>query len=74
MGPSAAMLLDTWTNGRFQTGRDRLRALSGDHVGGSTFADVARAYARVGIPFRYSPNGGDRPGRTVGGDLLRARP
>jgi hypothetical protein len=57
---SAAMLLDKWTSGRLGTGRDRLRALSGDHVGGSTFADVARAYARVGIPFRYSPNGGDR--------------
>ena len=57
---STAMLLDKWTNGDLQPGRDRLRALSGDHGGGSTFADVARAYARLGVPFRFSPGGGDR--------------
>ncbi len=57
---SAAMLLDKWTNGQLQPGRDRLRALSGDHAGGSNLPDVARAFALLGVPLRYSPGGGDR--------------
>jgi hypothetical protein len=57
---SGAMLLDKWTNGARIVSHQRLRQLSGDASGGSDLADLADAYARVGIALRYSPDGGDR--------------
>jgi hypothetical protein len=57
---SAAMLLDKWTNGDRVVSRRQLRALSGDRHGGSNFGDVRVAFARLGMAFRYSPDGGDR--------------
>lgn len=57
---AAAMLLDKWTNGATTVGRERLRALSGDLKGGSNFADIRRAFARLGLDLRWSPSGGDR--------------
>ncbi len=59
MWASAAMLVDKWTNGEATPGRERLRALSGDRNGGSTLADVARTFAALDLPLRYSPDGGD---------------
>jgi len=56
---SAAMLVDKWTNGRVTPSREALRALSGDHAGGSTLVDIARAFRAIGMPLRYSPDGGD---------------
>jgi hypothetical protein len=56
---SVSMLLDKWTNGDVSESRQRLRRLSGDR-GGSNFGDVKIAFDRLGMPFRYSPDGGDR--------------
>jgi hypothetical protein len=57
---SGAMLLDKWTHGRIHPDRQRLRAASRDFRGGSTFADLARAAARLyGWRPRWSPDGGD---------------
>ena len=57
---AAAMLLDKWTNGATTVGRERLRALSRDRTGGSSFSDIQRSFARLGLQFRWSPSGGDR--------------
>ncbi len=57
---SGAMLLDKWTNGDKTISHGKLRRLSGDRKGGSLFPDLARAYARLGIKLRFSPNGGER--------------
>jgi hypothetical protein len=57
---AAAMLLDKWTNGVTTVGRERLRALSKDKTGGSSFYDIQRSFARLGLPLRWSPSGGDR--------------
>ena len=56
---SSAMLIDKWTNGANTISRERLRTLSGDRRGGSNFKDVRAAFAKIGVRFRYSPNGGD---------------
>ena len=56
---SGAMLIDKWTNGETTVGRERLRRLSGDLHGGSTLADLSRAFARLDLDLRYSPGGGD---------------
>lgn len=55
---SGSMLLDKWTAGRVTASRQKLRALSGDRRGGSSLDDLQRAYARLGIGLRYSPDGG----------------
>ena len=55
---AAAMLLDKWTSGSRIIGRERLRALSGDHEGGSNLGDVQRAFARAGLDLATSPGGG----------------
>jgi hypothetical protein len=57
---AAAMLLDKWTSGTTTVDREHLRALSGDRVGGSSFADIRRAYAKLGLDLRWSPSGGER--------------
>jgi hypothetical protein len=57
---SGAMLLDKWTNGDRAVTHQRLRQLSGDTSGGSGLADLADAYAHLGIDLTYSPDGGDR--------------
>ena len=57
---SAAMLLDKWTNGGVIRTHQQLRALSGDTQGGSTFADLHVAFAKLG--FNVPGNlAGDRP-------------
>ena len=57
---SAAMLLDKWTNGDVTRTHQQLRALSGDTQGGSTFADLHVAFAKLG--FNVPGNlAGDRP-------------
>ncbi len=56
---SGAMLIDKWTNGETTVGRERLRRLSGDLRGGSTLADLSRAFARLDLDLRRSPGGGD---------------
>lgn len=56
---SGAMLIDKWTNGQTTVGREHLRRLSGDLHGGSTLADLSRAFARFDLDLRYSPDGGD---------------
>ena len=55
---SGAMLLDKWTNGALDLDRQRLRALSGDRRGGSSFDELKVAYGKLGINLRYSPDGG----------------
>ena len=57
---AAAMLLDKWTNGVAAVGRERLRALSKDKTGGSSFYDIQRSFAGLGLQLRWSPSGGDR--------------
>jgi hypothetical protein len=57
---SAAMLLDKWTNGVTIVDRKRLRLLARDPIGGSNFADMQRAFARLGLKLSWSPSGGDR--------------
>jgi hypothetical protein len=56
---SAAMYLDKLTAGRLIVGPRHLRGLSRDREGGSTFADLRRAFQRLGLPLMTSPNGGD---------------
>lgn len=56
---SASMLIDKWTAGRVTVSKDRLRSLSGDRHKGSNFNDLARALRKVGLPSRWSPEGGD---------------
>ena len=56
---ATAMLLDKWSAGEIVVSRERLRALSGDVIGGSSFADVQVAGARLGIAIATSPYGGD---------------
>jgi hypothetical protein len=55
---SGAMLLDKLTNGAVVVGRDRLRALSGDHEGGSSLKDLSRAFARLDLDVQISPDDG----------------
>jgi hypothetical protein len=57
---AAAMLLDKWTNGVTTVSHERLRALSRDKTGGSSFADIQRSFARLGLQLHWSPSGGDR--------------
>ena len=56
---SGAMLLDKWTNGDRQITHQRLRALSGDTLGGSQFRNMRVAFDKLGFGFKYSPDGGD---------------
>ena len=56
---SSAMLLDKWTAGGRTVDPHRLRALSGDHAGGSNFVDLRRAARRLGFNLKTSPDGGD---------------
>ncbi|HEX5823360.1 MAG TPA: hypothetical protein VFY18_02775 [Candidatus Limnocylindrales bacterium] len=56
---SAAMLVDKWTAGQARASKERLRSLSGDAKGGSTFGHLDRALARIGLHARTSPHGGD---------------
>ncbi len=56
---SAAMFLDKWTAGQTIVDRKRLRALSGDREGGSSLADVEKAFGKIGMPLRWSPLGGE---------------
>ena len=56
---AAEMMLDKWTNGVTRVDRRQLRRLSGDLEGGSSLADVAKAYARLGFPLTWSPIGDD---------------
>lgn len=57
---SAAMLLDKWTNGSMIVSRQRLRVLAEDPTGGSSLADVRRAFAKLGLDLKWSPSGRDR--------------
>jgi hypothetical protein len=58
---SGVMLLDKWTRGTVTPDRQALRRSSGDRVGGSRFADLARAISRhYGWRPKFSPNGGER--------------
>ena len=57
---SASMLLDKWTNGSLMVSRQRLRVLAKDPTGGSSLADVRRAFAKLGVTLKWSPQGGDR--------------
>ena len=57
---SAAMLIEKWTNGDVHPTHQRLRALSGDRHGGSNLADLKKAYKKLGINLKFSPNGGER--------------
>ncbi len=57
---AASMLLDKWTNGATTVGRERLRILAKDPIGGSNFADMQRSFARLGLKLSWSPSGGDR--------------
>jgi hypothetical protein len=58
---SGVMLLDKWTHGSLRPDRQALRRSSGDRVGGSRFADLARAISRqYGWRPKYSPDGGER--------------
>jgi hypothetical protein len=56
---SASMLVDKWSAGRLTVSKDRLRRLSGDRHKGSNFNDLSRALRKVGLPARWSPEGGD---------------
>jgi hypothetical protein len=56
---SASMLIDKWSAGRLTVSKDRLRRLSGDRHKGSSFDDLARSLRKVGLPARWSPEGGD---------------
>jgi hypothetical protein len=56
---AASMLLDKWTNGATMVDRERLRKLSRDREGGSNFADVQRAFKRLGFTLKTSPLGGE---------------
>ncbi len=57
---SAAMLIEKWTNGDIHPTHQRLRALSGDRHGGSNLDDLKKAYKKLGINLKFSPNGGER--------------
>ncbi len=56
---AAEMLLDKWTSGVTRVDRRQLRKLSGDTEGGSSLADVTKAFSRLGFPLTWSPIGGD---------------
>ena len=56
---SGAMLIDKWTNGKIHPTHQRLRALSGDR-GGSNLDDLKKAYKKLGINLKFSPDGGER--------------
>jgi hypothetical protein len=55
---SAAMLLDKWTNGDVLVSHERLRRLSGDPNGGSSFTDMRVAFRQLGfdVPLNASGN------------------
>lgn len=55
---SGAMLLDKWTNGRIRVTHQKLRDLSGDAHGGSSFDELTIAYDKLGIHLEFSPDGG----------------
>lgn len=59
MWAAAEMMLDKWTSGVTRVDRRQLRKLSGDTKGGSSLADVAKAYGRLGFALTWSPLGGD---------------
>lgn len=71
MWASAAMMLDKWTNGDVRVGHERLRRLSGDLHGGSSFEDLRVAFRRLG--FRVSLNRNGDSTLTWGGLLSRLR-
>ncbi len=56
---AGTMLIDKWTAGHVQIGRETLRRLSGDRNGGSTFVELGRAFDRLGMRLTWSPEGGD---------------
>jgi hypothetical protein len=68
---SASMLLDKWTNGDVRISHERLRRLSGDLHGGSSFEDLQVALRRLGFRITLGP-GGDST-ITWGGLLARLR-
>jgi hypothetical protein len=54
---SAAMLLDKWTNGDVRVTHQRLRRLSGDASGGSSFEEMRVAFRRLGFQVQLDANG-----------------
>ena len=68
---SAAMVLDTWTNGDVSVTHQRLRKLSGDDDGGSSLEDLRAAFRRLG--FRVDLNGGGNATMTWHGLLRRLK-
>lgn len=68
---SAAMLLDKWTNGDVRVSHERLRSLSGDLRGGSSFADMEVAFRRLG--FDIPVNAGGDSTMTWAGLLARLK-
>jgi hypothetical protein len=68
---SASMLLDKWTNGKLLVAHERLRRLSGDQHGGSSFAEMQVAFRRLGFDIPLSA-GGDST-MTWSGLLARLR-
>lgn len=54
---ASSMLLDKWTNGQTKVDRERLRQLAAAPAGGSSFEDVARAFARLGFTLAYTGDG-----------------
>lgn len=65
---AGAMLLDKWTNGEVTRTHQQLRSLARVPAGGSALADLGRAYQRLGVDLRFSPDGGER---ITWSDLLR---
>ena len=55
---SGSMLVEKWTNGVLTVDHRKLRDLSGDKHGGSTFVEMRVAYAKLGLDLKYSPDGG----------------
>ncbi len=56
---SAQMYLDKLTAGRAVVDHERLRTLSGSRTRGATLAEVKTAMREAGLPFAFSPGGGD---------------
>jgi hypothetical protein len=54
---SASMLLDKWTNGELRVSHERLRRLSGDLQGGSSFAAMRVAFRRLGFDIPLTAGG-----------------
>lgn len=54
---SASMLLDKWTNGELRVSHERLRRLSGDLHGGSSFPEMQVAFRRLGFDIALTAGG-----------------